>query len=65
VGKPGGYGWGAQRRHDTLIDACNILWRAMAKSEKAMNWRQTMGDDREDIGDFACQLHCILGIRAR
>lgn len=51
--------------HDALIDACNILSRNMAKTGEDNTWRARLGDDRRVIGDFACLLHAILGIRAR
>lgn len=57
----------AQRRaaHNAFIDACNILSRAMNKLGKPIAWRQVLGQDRKEIGDFACWLHAILGVRAR
>lgn len=51
--------------HDALIDACNILGRDMATRSEDNSWRQILGSDRRDIGDFACFLHCLLGLRAR
>ena len=56
---------GRTRAHNTLIDACNILSRNQAKAGEDNSWRRRLGDDRKVIGDFACFLHCILGIRAR
>ncbi len=51
--------------HDALIDSCNILSRNMAKAGEDFSWRSQLGDDRKVIGDFACCLHCILGLQAR
>lgn len=51
--------------HNALIDACNILSRCMAKAEEDVSWRELIGNDRKDIGDFACYLHCIIGLKAR
>ncbi len=51
--------------HDVFIDACNIMSRAMDKQGHSIAWRRRLGQDRKEIGDFACHLHCILGIRAR
>lgn len=51
--------------HNALIDACNILSRNMAKKGEEISWRASLGDDRKGIGDFACYLHCILGLPAR
>lgn len=57
-----------QRRrlaHNAFIDACNILSRNMAKEDEDNSWRAELGDDRKIIGDFACYIHCFLGIEAR
>lgn len=51
--------------HEAFIDACNILSRNMAKAGEDNRWRARLGDDRKAIGDFACYLHALLGIRAR
>lgn len=54
-----------RRAHDTLIDACNILSRNMRNTGEDNHWREMLGNDRKVIGDFACLLHCLLGIQAR
>lgn len=51
--------------HDAFIDACNILSRAMASAGESNAWRRAIGAAREDIGDLACLLHGVLGLRAR
>lgn len=51
--------------HDSFIDACNILSRAMAGAGESNAWRAEIGTERGEIGDFACLLHCVLGLRAR
>ena len=51
--------------HNAFIDACNIMSRNMNKKGHAIAWRRRLGQDRKEIGDFACHLHCILGIMAR
>lgn len=51
--------------HNAFIDSCNILSRNMANNDEDITWRKTLGDDRKVIGDFACYVHCILGIQAR
>jgi hypothetical protein len=50
--------------HDALIDACNVLSRNMAKAGEDASWRAAM-NDRKEIGDFACYIHCFLGLAAR
>lgn len=57
-----------QRRtlaHNAFIDACNIMSRNMGKNDEDNSWRAVLGDDRKIIGNFACYLHCFLGIEAR
>ncbi len=54
-----------KRAHNSLIDACNILSRNMRRLEEENDWRGDLGDDRKVIGDFACYVHCILGVSAR
>ena len=51
--------------HEAFIDACNILSRNMAKEGEDVSWKASLGDDRKGVGDFACYLHCILGLLAR
>lgn len=53
------------RAHDAFIDACNILSRNMDAQGEDNSWRQKIGTDRKSIGDFACLLHAVMGIRAR
>lgn len=53
------------RAHDAFIGACNILSRQQAKDGEDNSWRAKIGDDRKSIGDFACYLNCIIGVRAR
>jgi hypothetical protein len=54
-----------KRTHDAFIDDCNILSRAMAKQGLPVDWRAAIGQDRKEIGDFACHIHCLLGLMAR
>lgn len=57
-----------QRRtlaHNSFIEACNIMSRNMEKNDEDNSWRADLGDDRKVIGDFACYIHCFLGIEAR
>lgn len=51
--------------HQAFIDACNILSRNMHKVGENTDWRTKLGNNRKDIGDFACMLHAIIGIKAR
>jgi len=51
--------------HNVFIDACNIMSRNMIKYSEDASWRKELGDDRKVIGDFACYISFILGIKAR
>jgi hypothetical protein len=51
--------------HNSLIDAANILSRAMIKTGEDATWRRKLSDDRKEIGDWACYVHAHLGIEAR
>lgn len=51
--------------HNVFIDACNIMNRNMIKNGEDASWRKELGDDRKVIGDFACYLSFVLGIKAR
>ena len=51
--------------HNSFIDSCNILSRNMAKNGEDNSWRMLLGNDRKEIGDFACWLHLITGLHAR
>lgn len=48
--------------HDSLIVKVNQLWRFIGKESA---WRETLGEDRKRIGDFACYLAFINGLCAR
>jgi len=57
-----------QRRtlaHNAFIDACNIMSRNMGKNDEDNSWRADLGDDRKIIGDFACYIHCFIGLEDR
>ena len=56
---------GRTAAHNTLIDAANILSRAMVKAGEDVSWRRKLGDDRQQLGDWACHVHAHLGIEAR
>lgn len=62
---------GRTSRHDRVIDGFNILARYLKKQGKAAEWREALGDEKEDpgcrkrIGDFACYLVFIESLNAR
>jgi hypothetical protein len=51
--------------HNSFIDSCNILSRYMKNMSLDSSWRERLGDDRKRIGDFACYISAILGIKSR
>lgn len=51
--------------HNAFIDSCNILSRNMGLAGEDVQWRHKIGEDRKELGDFACLLHAVLGIKAR
>lgn len=53
------------RKHNAFIDVCNILSREMLKHNEDASWRIDLGNDRKVIGDFACYVHCFLGLSSR
>lgn len=53
------------RAHTAFIESCNILSRNMAASGEDNSWRERIGQERKTMGDFACLLHCLIGILAR
>jgi len=51
--------------HNAFISSCDIVSRNMLKTGEDAFWRKQIGADRKDIGDFACLLHAVMGLRAR
>ena len=51
--------------HNAFIDTCNILSRNMGAEGFDISWRAEVGNDRKNIGDFACQISYLLGLSAR
>lgn len=51
--------------HNAFISACDVLARNMGKAGEDNTWSMQLGEDRKSIGDFACLLHAVIGIKAR
>lgn len=51
--------------HNAFISECDILSRNMKAAGEDNQWRLQIGKDRKSIGDFACFLHAVIGIKAR
>ena len=37
----------------------------MEKKYEDNSWREAIGQSRQEIGDFACRVHCLFGLLAR
>ena len=55
---------GRTAAHDAFIESCDASSRAMAKRGESNAWRAQLGQGRKQLGDFACYLHCMLGLVA-
>jgi hypothetical protein len=51
--------------HDAFIEACQAMVAAQASAGEDVRWQTLLGTDRKSIGDFACFVHCMLGVIAR
>ena len=51
--------------HDEFISSCAVLSQKMKETGEDSKWRFAIGQDRKSIGDFACLLNAVIGIRAR
>ena len=58
---------GEKRRtiHNEFIEACDSMSKNMQQEGEDASWRADLGDDRKEIGDFACYVNLILGLVAR
>lgn len=56
---------GRTYRHDSVINRVNILARYFEKTGKEVSWREELGESRKAIGDFACYVSLVYGLRAR
>ena len=51
--------------HNEFISSCAMLSQKMKETGEDSKWRFAIRKDRKSIGDFACLLHAVIGIRAR
>jgi len=51
--------------HNAFIQTCDQLSLVMKENGDNTGWRFAIGSDRKSIGDFACLIHAIIGIKAR
>lgn len=57
-------------KHDAFIDTINAILRFMKTNGANTDWYDELPDfrskaGRKEWGDFACFIHCYLGIRLR
>jgi len=53
------------RAHNAFISNCDILSRNMVEAGEDNLWRSRIGAERKSIGDFACMINAVMGIKAR
>lgn len=53
------------RAHNAFMSNCDILSRNMKVAGEDNLWVSRIGSDRKSIGDFACLINAIMGIKAR
>jgi hypothetical protein len=51
--------------HNAFISNCDIMARNMGKIGEPSQWRTHLTNDRKIIGDFACMLVALIGIKNR
>ncbi len=51
--------------HNAFISNCDIMARNMANAGEPSQWRLKLTNDRKIIGDFACMLIALIGIKNR
>lgn len=56
---------GRTYKHDSVINRVNILAMYFEKTGKEVSWREDLGESRKTIGDFACYVSLVYGLRAR
>jgi len=49
--------------HNAFITNCDIMARNMGNKGESYLWRTKLTNDRKIIGDFACMLVTLLGIK--
>jgi hypothetical protein len=48
--------------HNALISSANALARSMRALGENAQWRDNLGNNRRQIGDFACFIACCLAL---
>jgi hypothetical protein len=51
--------------HNAFISSCDILAGNMVELNEDASWPKRIGNNRKEIGDFACWIHLIFGLKAR
>lgn len=56
---------GRTAAHNRFIDCCNTFVREQSRIGEDNTWYNNINHDRQLIGDWACYLHCFIGIENR
>jgi len=51
--------------HNAFISNCDIMARNMSNKGEHSHWRTKLTNDRKIIGDFACMLVTLIGLKNR
>lgn len=51
--------------HNAFITNCDIMARNMSNKGEPSQWRKKLTNDRKIIGDFACLLVMLIGLKNR
>lgn len=53
------------RSHNSFMADCDILSREQARTGKENSWREHLGQEQKEIGDFGCYVQLFIGLDAR
>lgn len=51
--------------HNAFISNCDIMARNMGKNGEPSQWQVKLTNDRKVLGDFACMLVTLIGLKNR
>ena len=52
-------------QHDAFITNLKVITRYLKAQGRSAEWEPLLEQDRKEIGDLACYIHCELGIQNR
>ncbi len=61
---------GRTKKHNALIESIKSIYNYMKSNDMNVNWYEELPDyrspsGRKEWGDFACYIHCYIGILQR